>query len=276
MKDFNGKVVYIVGGSNGIGLAIAELLAAKGAHVIIFARRQELLEQALSEIKAKAALPSQRFSCMALDIADHDQVKIIMSKAVAEFGTPDVLINCAGVSHPGYFENITYEHFDETMKVNLYGMWSVVWVLVHHMKERGGYIVNVSSIAGFIGLFGATAYAASKFATVGFFEALRSEYKHSNIEVSVLCPPDTDTPLLHEANKTKPEETAAISGKAKLMQPEEVAQALIKGMGKKQFMIIPGFDGKWIYLAKRLFPRIINAIIDSSIRKVQAKKARQS
>jgi short-subunit dehydrogenase len=272
MKGFKEKVTYVVGGSSGIGLATAKLLAAKGAHIIIFARRKELLEQAVKGISARAISQTQRFACLPLDISDHQQVKAIMPKAISEFGLPDVLINCAGVSHPGYFDAIPYEHFDQTMKVNLYAIWNAASVLVPYMKKRGGYIVNVSSVAGFIGLFGATAYSASKFATVGFSEALRSELKPYSIQVSVLCPPDTDTPLLHEANKTKPQETKAISGKAKLMQPEEVAQALIKGMQKNQFMIIPGFDGKWIFIAKRLFPSLVESLVDSAIKRSQTRK----
>jgi short-subunit dehydrogenase len=140
------------------------------------------------------------------------------------------------------------------------------------MKEHGGYIVNVSSIAGFIGLFGYTDYSASKFAIIGFSEALRSELKRYGITVSVLCPPDTDTPGFHEENKTKPEETKAISGSAKLMQPDEVARALLSGMRKEARHIIPSFDGKLIFLLKRLLPGLVEFVMDSTIKKVQAKR----
>jgi len=274
MKGFEEKVTYIVGGSSGIGLATAKLLSAKGAHVTIFARRKKLLEQALMEISSEAVSKRQRFSCLSLDITERQQVETTMQKAMSEFGLPDVLINSAGVSHPGYFEHVTYQHFDETMKINLYGIWNTVSALVPYMKKRGGYIVNVSSVAGFIGLFGATAYTASKYAVIGLSEALRSELKPYGIWVSVLCPPDTDTPLLHEANKTKPPETKIISGKARLMRPEVVAQALIRGMQKNQFMIIPGFDSKGILIVKRLLPSLVEYFMDSAIKKSGAEKFR--
>jgi short-subunit dehydrogenase len=269
MKDFKDKVIYIVGGSSGIGLAAGKLFAREGAHVVIFARRKEVLEQAVQEITAAAVSKAQRIAGLPLDVGDYRQVDETLNKAMEQFGIPDVLVNCAGTSHPGCFEAVPYEHFDDTMKVNVYGVWNATSVLAPPMKKRGGHIVNVSSVAGYIGLFGSTAYRASKFAVIGFSEALRSELNASGIQVSVFCPPDTDTPLFHEANKTKPPETKEISKKAKLMQPEDVAASLIAGMRKGQFMIIPGFDGKWIYLAKRLFPSLVDFLIDGAIKKAR-------
>ena len=274
MKDLNGKVVYVVGGSSGIGLATAKALAAEGAHVIIFARRKDRLEQALGEIKAAKVSTSQRFSCMQVDVSVWDEVKTVMSRAVAEFGVPDVLINCVGRAYPRVFEEVSYEQFKETMETNFYGVWHTTSVLVPHMKEKGGHIVNVSSIAGFLGLFGYTDYSASKFAIIGFSEALRSELKQYGITVSVLCPPDTDTPGFHEENKTKPEETRAISAGAKLRQPEEVARALIDGMKKGKMYIVPGFDSRLISLLKRLFPGLVEFVMDSTIKRVQAQRSR--
>ena len=273
MKDFSEKTVYIVGGSSGIGLATAKMLSAKGTHVIIFARRKDRLESALAEIASCGCSKAQRFSCMQMDVSNRADVEAVMSTAVAKFGAPEVLINCAGRAYPHYFKDITYEQFDETMKINLYGIWNTVSVLVPYMKERGGYIVNTSSMAGLIGVFGYTDYSASKFAIIGFSEALRSELKRYGITVSVLCPPDTDTPGLDEENKTKPEETKAISASAGLMQPDEVARALIKGMQKEKFLIIPGFDGKSTFMIKRLFPRLVEFIMDRQIKKVQQEKS---
>lgn len=273
MKDFSGKTVYIVGGSSGIGLATAKILSAKGAHVIVFARRKDHLESALEEITSCGISKAQRFSCMQMDVSNRADVEAVMSTAVAKFGAPEVLINCAGRAYPHYFEDVTYEQFDETMKINLYGIWNTVSVLVPYMKERGGYIVNTSSMGGFIGMFGFTDYCASKFAIVGFSEALRSELKLHGITVSVLCPPDTDTPGFEVENRTKPEETKAVSANTKLRQPDEVARALIKGIRKEKFLIVPGLDGKFTFMAKQLFPWLVELIVDRDIKKVQQKKS---
>ena len=271
MKEYKDKVVYITGGSSGIGLAFAKLMAAKGANVIIFARRQQMLDAALKEVCDAGSAGGQKHACLSLDVANREQVKSVLAGAVATYGVPDVLVNCAGRAIPHYFEDISYEQFDETLKVDLYGTWNTTSVLVPLMKERGGYIVNVSSIVGFIGIFGYTDYAAAKFGVLGFSEALRSELKRYNIAVSVLCPPDTDTPGFAEENKTKPVETRAISASASLMKPAEVAGALLKGMAKKEFIIIPNADGRFTYIMKRLLPGLVELVIDA-----QAGKARQS
>ena len=210
MKDFNKKTIYIIGGSSGIGLSTARLLAQKGAHIIIFARNENRLASAMAEIKSQKISDDQLFGFLALDVSVRERVESVMEKAVSDFDVPDMLINCAGRSYPRHFEDITFDQFDETMKINLYGIWNTISVLVPYMKQKGGHISNVSSIAGFIGVFGFTDYSASKFAIIGFSEALKSELKKYNISVSVLCPPDTDTPAFEVENRTKHEETKAI------------------------------------------------------------------
>ena len=144
MKDFKNKIVYITGGSQGIGLASAKLFAARGAHVIIFARRQGALEDALKQIATGRITDQQKFSCMPLDVSRREDVEATMFRAVKDFGVPDVLLNCAGYAHPRYFEDISYAQFDEIMHVDLYGTWNTVSTLAPLMKERGGYIVNTS------------------------------------------------------------------------------------------------------------------------------------
>ena len=269
MKDFNGKVVYITGGSQGIGLAAAKLLAAKGASIAIFARRKQVLDEALKEITGQRQNPEQKFSCFSLDVSKQDEVNNVMQQAVASVGVPDVLVNCAGRAKPGYMGDITYGQFDETIKIDLYGTWNTCAFLVPLMKKKGGYIVNTSSMCGFIGVFGYTDYCAAKFGVLGFSEALRSELKQHNIAVSVLCPPDTDTPGFAEENKTKPPETKAVSASASIMKPEAVAAALIKGMAKGGFMIIPNADGQFTYIMKRLFPWLVDMVTDSQVKNVQ-------
>jgi NAD(P)-dependent dehydrogenase (short-subunit alcohol dehydrogenase family) len=276
LKDFAGKNVYITGGSSGIGLSTAKLLAAAGAHISVFARGRERLESASQEIRSLRRSENQGVSWTALDVSRKDQVDQVMATAVGEFGAPDLLINCAGRAYPRYFEDITYEQFDETMRTNFFSVWHTVTALVPHMKERGGHIVNVSSMSGFVGVFGYTDYAASKFAIIGFSEALRSELRRYGIRVSVLCPPDTDTPGFQVENRTKPEETQAVSAAARVMRPDDVAKGLIQGIRKGKFLIIPNFEGRMIYLVKRVFPSLLDRIMDRDIRKVHRARKRCS
>ena len=266
--DFEDRQVYVVGGSLGIGLAIATRVASLGSQVTIFARHKAPLDRAVGTVDAVRKHPSQRVAARQLDVGDPLQVAQVMHQAVAELGPPDVLINCAGRAYPRRFEEVSYEQFADTLRVNLHGCWNTVQALLPHMKPKGGYIVNTASIAGLIGVFGYTDYCASKFGVVGFSEALRSELKAYDITVSVLCPPDTDTPGLAIENQTKPEETRAISATARVMTADAVADALIRGMARRAFLIIPGIEGRVGVLAKRLFPGVVERIMDRTIRRV--------
>jgi len=234
---------------------------------VILARGQEQLDRALKVIERNKISEKQSFLSVRLDVSQRTNTENRLNKIVVDFGSPDILINSAGVSYPQRFEDIAYDKFDEIVRINLNGTWNTISVLLPYMKKHGGYIVNVSSVAGYIGVFGLTAYSASKFAVIGFSEALRSELKRFNITVSVLCPPDVDTPMLERANKIKPEETKAISSSASLIQPLDVAREVINGMGRGQFLILPGSGTKYTYFMKRLFPGLVESIIESKVRK---------
>lgn len=267
VRDFEGRNVYITGGSSGIGLETAKLLASEGANVMIFARGLARLEEAKNAIE-EAGRGGVRVEFMQLDVTDHEQVERVMAEAAREFGPPDVLINSAGRARPEYFENISYEQFDETMKVHIYGIWNTVSALVGHLKERHGYIVNVSSLLGFMGVFGYSDYCPSKFAILGFSEVLKSELKRYGVGVSVLLPPDTDTPGFAVENLTKPPECVAVSEGGGLLEPEQVAKAVLRGMRKGRFLIMPG-SVRGIYYMRRLFPWLVDTVMERQIRKVQ-------
>ena len=269
MNFYKDKLAFITGGSTGIGLAIAKALAADGCHVIIFARTVSKLELAKEEIRAVAGTNNQNVHAYNVDTSDPAEVKIVFEEAIQQNGIPDLLINCVGIAQPDYFENITFDIFDKTIKTNLYSTWNVCSVVAPHMESKGGYILNTSSIAGFVGVFGYTDYCMAKFGIIGFSEALRSELKKYHISVSVLCPPDTDTPGYAVENATKPIETKAVSGNAKLLHPGFVAQVVLKELPKKKFMIIPGVDGNFSWIMKRLFPSLVENFMDKAIRKAK-------
>ncbi len=264
------QVVYIPGGSSGIGLATARLFCRAGAHVCIFARRLSQLSLAAQELTEKRIDGNQKVGYFQLDVTDEIRVNQVFAQAVDEVGPPDILINSAGRALPNYVKNISTEQFEETVRINLQGTWHTVKAVLPYMEKRGsGYIVNISSIAGFVGVFGYADYCASKFAVQGLSEVLRSELKPKGIKVSVLCPPDTDTPCFEVENRTKPPETREISAVAKLLSPDDVASALLKGMKRRRFLIIPDIDGKVTLLARRLAPWLLTYVMDSKIKKVQ-------
>ena len=162
---------------------------------------------------------------------------------------------------------------EEIMRINFYSIWYTLAHMLPKMKEKGGDVINNSSLSGFMGVFGNADYTASKFAIIGFTEVLRSEYLDSDITFSVLCPSDIDTPGFKAENASKPPETMAATGNAKLMLPEAVAQACLKGMRQGKFIIIPGATPRIGYFLKRHWPGLLQSMFDSDIKKAKKKLA---
>lgn len=273
MKRFDGKNVYISGGSSGIGLAAAERFSSLGANVFIFSiDQQKQLDGALTIIKKAALRADQSFEAIALDVTDHEDVSAKLTSAIDRFGAPYVLINSAGMGGAIPFEELSFERFDRIMKVNLYGCRNTVAACLVAMKAEGGYICNISSMSGLVGIFGYTAYASAKFGVVGFSQALRSEMKQYGIQVSVMCPVQVDTPMIAETDRYKPPETKAVNDRAGLMTTEEVVQGMLKGMLKNRAVIIPGAKGKFVHLVQRLLPSVREGMTDRIIRRVQRER----
>jgi 3-dehydrosphinganine reductase len=137
------------------------------------------------------------------------------------------------------------------MKINVYGTHSVIAALLPFMKNRSGQIVIISSAAGLMGMFGYTSYATTKYALVGFAECLRSELKRYNIHVSVVCPPEVDTPFLANEN-TIPPEARSLKNFAGTLKPGPVAKTIVKGIAQKRFLIVPGILAKMLFINHRL------------------------
>ncbi|MBI4832784.1 MAG: SDR family oxidoreductase [Candidatus Lindowbacteria bacterium] len=271
--DIRGGCAIVTGGSSGIGKAIAKRLAARGANTFLIARREDLLKSALEEVKKQAVNPSQKFGYFKADVGTLSQVQEAVRAAEAECGPPLVLANSAGVSNAGYVEKTPISHIEDEIRVNYLGtVYMIKSVIDGMMQRRRGWILNVASLAGVKGIFGYAGYGASKFAIIGFSEAIKAELRPYGIVVSVLCPPDTDTPMLVDDIKMKPVETRRISEGASIMQPEDVARAAISGLEKGKLIIIPNFAGKLLWVANRFVPSLVTRILDSTVDKVRKER----
>ncbi len=270
---FKGKNAIVTGGSSGIGKAIAKLLASNGANVFILARDQEKLDEARREIEAAGTDLQQRFGASSADVTTYEEVAATVAAAVRAGGSPDILINSAGIVCPGHFEQLPLSTFRDQMDVNYFGTLHAVRAVLPYMMERGsGHIVNISSMGGVVGGFGYTAYAASKFAVFGFTEALRAEMKPHGIRVSLALPPDTDTPQLQQERELQPLELKMITGAVKPtqfkrpseliaywltrwlltddgnpMSPDRVATAVVRSIRRGDFLIFPDAKLKLAY-----------------------------
>ncbi len=267
LRDFNGRTAFVVGGSIGIGLEAGRQLRERGANVAVFARNSERLSAAVEHIRQAGSATERRVESFQLDVTDRVAVASAFADATKTLGPPDLLLNCAGRAIPRPFKDVSYEQFDQTIRINLYGTWNTVSALVPAMRERGGYIVNTSSLAAVLPVFGYTDYCASKAGIVGFSEALRMELAPVGIGVSVLLPPDTDTPGLAAENRTKPPETQAVSALSNVVTPDVVVRGMFRGVARGRFLIIPTTGDRLFYLLKRMIPGIDHVVLDRVVRK---------
>ncbi len=180
--------------------------------------------------------PLQKLIAISADVTDAKAIALTLADLKTNHGLPDLLINCAGVAKPGYAELLPLEDFRWMMDIDYHGTVNVTQTLLPDFIARGsGHIVNFSSLAGAVGIFGYTAYCGAKFAVRGYSDALRSEMKPRGIRVSCVFPPDTDTPQLAQENQFKPFETHVIAGSDKPLPAEKVAKAFCAASKRQDF-----------------------------------------
>ena len=190
-EALKGKAAIVTGSTKGIGLAIAEALLARGARVMISARRQGELESVGR--KLLAANPG-RVVWRACDVRREDQVEALFRAADEAFRGLDILVNNAGVGMTRNLEETTLEEWNTVIETNVTGVFLCSRAAIPRMrKQGGGYIINLSSLAGKNAFPGATAYNASKFALNGMSEALMQEIRHDGIRVSYVMPGSVNT-----------------------------------------------------------------------------------
>jgi NAD(P)-dependent dehydrogenase (short-subunit alcohol dehydrogenase family) len=186
--DLEAKVAIVTGGTKGIGRAIADALLREGVSVCVSARNVEVIEAASTQIGDAREI---MFPC---DVRDYDHVKALVDYTVKELGGLDILINNAGIGIFETVEQTSPEDFRAVLETNLFGVFHGCHAAIPEMKKRGGgYIINISSLAGANPHPRMAAYNASKFGLNGFSEALMQEVRHDNIKVSYIMPGSVNT-----------------------------------------------------------------------------------
>ena len=264
----NSQHAIITGGSSGIGKAIALQLAGQGHCLSIIGRSQTRLQLAKSEIEQARKTDQQQVAAVVGDVSDRHQAEKAIQTAIEQLGPPHLLITSAGIARPGHFQELPVEVFEAAMDTNYFGtLYCIRAILPIMEQQRSGHLCLISSAAGLVGLYGYSAYGPSKFAVRGLAESLRAELKPIGIGVSVVYPPDTETPQLVEENKTKPAATKAITATAKVKTANEVAQLILKGIKQNRFEISPGIETKILTRFHSLIAPWLNRYFDRIIAK---------
>jgi len=257
--DWQGRHVVITGGSSGIGEALAVALAARGTRLTLLARGADRLA-AVAEPIGAAGVPC--------DVSDRDAVTDVLATAAEERGPVDVLVCSAGITLPGRFLEAEDQTFRDMVDVDYYGtLWPVRAVAPSMAERRTGSIVGVASAAALVGVYGYAAYGAAKFAVRGLFEALRTELVPHGVHVGCVFPPDVDTPMLAAENLVKPAETKAIAGSIKPIAADQVAQAIIRGVEKRQAEIYADAQTRALARTVALAPGVYRTLFDQRVRK---------
>jgi 3-oxoacyl-[acyl-carrier protein] reductase len=214
--SIEGKVAIVTGGTKGIGRAIAEALVREGANVCISARSRNEIDEAIRDLRA---LKRGEATGIVSDVCNYSQVKPLFELTVSQFGGLDILVNNAGIGMFQTVEEMSPEDFRSVLETNLFGVFYCCHEAIPLMKQRGGgYIINMSSLAGTNAHPQMAAYNASKFGLNGFSEALMQEVRHDGIKVSYIMPGSVNT----EFGGDEP-----TGDKAWQLQPSDIATAVL-------------------------------------------------
>jgi len=189
--NLKNKTAIVTGGTKGIGRGIAEALVREGISVCISGRKERDIDDAVHQLNGSGGGMVIGFAC---DVRDYDQVKALINHAVKKLGGLDILVNNAGIGTFETVEETSPEDFRAVLETNLFGVFYCCHEAIPAMKKRGGgYIINISSLAGVNAHPRMAAYNASKFGLNGFSEALMQEVRHDNIKVSYIMPGSVNT-----------------------------------------------------------------------------------
>jgi 3-dehydrosphinganine reductase len=274
LNRFKNQNVIITGGSSGIGLAIAYEFAQLEANLFLIARDSQKLEAAKTKL-TNLISSSPAIEVFRADVANQLEISQVIQTIGENYGGIHTLINNAGSGACGRFEDIDIPTLQAIMNVNYWGsVYALQAALPYLKKAQNGHIGFVSSVGGYLGAIGYSAYAPTKFALTGLAECIRMEAQDHGIGTTIVFPPDTDTPLWHwEQAHTLPE-SRAFSKNVKLMSPEKVAQKFIKGILNYKFEVICNFESNMMRWLKVNLPKTYFGMLDGIIKKDRQKRAK--
>ncbi|SEG94625.1 NADP-dependent 3-hydroxy acid dehydrogenase YdfG [Thermomonospora echinospora] len=255
------NIAIVTGGASGIGRAIATALVARGDTVIVTdinAPGAESVAERLNTLGRGRALAE------GLDVTDAEAVATLYKKVHAEHGRLDLVFNNAGIAIGGLAEELTLDHWNRAIDINLKGVVHGVQAAYPLMLEqRSGHIVNTASLAGLVPMPMGIPYTATKHAVVGLSLGLRAEAASAGVKVSVVCPGFVDTPLLANINPGLPETPMSGDGRAQIKKQaggfytvERLARDVLRGVARNEALIVAPATGRTAWRGMRLSPKL--------------------
>lgn len=253
-RNLKGLRIVITGASQGIGRALAEAAAKRGASVLAAARSEDLLTELAHKVRAAGGV----IETIRADIAQREDREAMAGAALRHFGGVDVLINNAGIGATGHFAEVGAERLRKIMEVNVFALIETTRQFLPLLRlGTTSAILNISSIAGKRGIPARSEYSASKFAVQGFSEALRAELAKDGIDVLLVCPGLTQTNFSHNMLEQK---AALQLDHMRGMTAEAVAEATLRALERGRNEVSLSLGGKLVVLVNRLFPRLADRI----------------
>ena len=258
MERQSDKVMIITGASSGIGQALAEEALKSGYRVAMAARNHEAMRKWVGQL----GLSENRYLIVQTDVTREADCERFIKEAVNRFGRIDVLVNNAGISMRALFADLDLKVVERLMQVNFWGMvYCTHYALPHLLQSRGG-VVGVSSIAGYKGLPGRSAYSASKFAMHGFLEALRIENLNKGLHVLIACPGFTASNIRKTALAADgSQQGESPRSEDKMMQADEVARQLLSAIRKRKHRLVLTRQGKLTVCLNKWFPKLVDKLV---------------
>ncbi|MDB5115980.1 MAG: putative oxidoreductase [Mucilaginibacter sp.] len=255
----NNKTIIITGASSGIGKALAEEFASRGANLVLGARQYVTLCQIAQTLEQQYNIKAVAVQC---DVSVESECEHLIKQAILTFGQIDVLVNNAGISMRALFKDADVQVLKTLMDVNFWGtVYCTKYALPEILKTKGS-VAGVSSIAGYKGLPGRSGYSASKFAMNGFLDALRVENLKTGVHIMTACPGFTASNIRNTAlNKDGNQQGESTLHEEKMMTAGEVAKIIANGVESRERTLIMTGQGKLTVFLSKLIPGVLDKLV---------------
>jgi NAD(P)-dependent dehydrogenase (short-subunit alcohol dehydrogenase family) len=238
---FQNKTFLVTGGANGIGFETARLLKQRGARVVLWDVDENAVQQAAGKIEAEYGVA---------DVTQPEMIQRELDVIRERNGKLDGVVHCAGIARGGLFEQVPLQQHRKVVEINLFGTLAVAYTVLPLLRESKGSLVLISSVSAFYGPPEFSSYAASKAGVLNFAQLLRIELTGSGVHLGVICPHFVDT-ALYRNESTKAAVSRANPLFIELLTAERIAQVIVRGIEKRQFMMWSSWKSRMLYLFSR-------------------------